>query len=96
VQAVELYKGKLIAYAHGNFIFDQMWSYETRVGVIGRYTFYDNTLIGVEYIPTLIENYAQPRPLAGPERQAVLDGMKAASAELSGRLAAKPTATSAP
>src|SRR5207249_2300156 len=41
VQAVEIYKGKFIAYAHGNFIFDQMWSYETRVGVIGKYTFYD-------------------------------------------------------
>jgi len=86
VQAVELYKGKLIAYAHGNFIFDQMWSYETRVGVIGKYTFYDKALVGVEYIPTLIENYAQPVPLAGPDRQAVLDGMKAASEELAGRI----------
>jgi len=85
VQAVELYKGKLIAYAHGNFIFDQMWSYETRVGVIGKYTFYDDKLIGVEYIPTIIENYAQPRPLEGAERLAVLDGMKAASEELAGR-----------
>ena len=79
VQAMELYKGKLITYAHGNFIFDQMWSYETRVGVIGRYTFYDDVLVGVEFIPTLIENYAQPIPLESAERQAVLDGMKAAS-----------------
>ncbi len=82
VQAVEVYKGKFIAYAHGNFIFDQMWSYETRVGVIGKYTFYDDALIGMEYIPTIIENYAQPRPLEGAERQAVLDGMEAASEEL--------------
>jgi poly-gamma-glutamate synthesis protein (capsule biosynthesis protein) len=82
VQAVEFYKDKYIAYAHGNFIFDQMWSYETRVGVIGKYTFYDKVLIGVEYIPTLIENYAQPVPMQGNERQAVLDGMKAASEEL--------------
>jgi poly-gamma-glutamate capsule biosynthesis protein CapA/YwtB (metallophosphatase superfamily) len=87
VQAVEVYKGKFIAYAHGNFIFDQMWSYETRVGVIGKYTFYDETLVGVEYIPTLIQDYAQPVPLEGAERQAVLDGMKAASEELAGRLA---------
>jgi len=86
VQAVEVYEGKLIAYAHGNFIFDQMWSYETRVGVIGKYTFYDETLIGVEYIPTLIEDYAQPRPVEGTERQAVLDGMKAASEELASSL----------
>jgi len=26
VQGIELYKGAYIAYAHGNFIFDQMWS----------------------------------------------------------------------
>jgi poly-gamma-glutamate synthesis protein (capsule biosynthesis protein) len=88
VQAVELYKGAFIAYAHGNFIFDQMWSYETRVGVIGKYTFYDDQLVRVEYIPTLIEDYAQPVPLDGAERQAVLDGMKAASEELAAQIAA--------
>jgi poly-gamma-glutamate synthesis protein (capsule biosynthesis protein) len=87
VQAVEVYKGKFIAYAHGNFIFDQMWSYETRVGVIGKYTFYDDTLVGVEFTPTLIQDYAQPVPLEGAERQAVLDGMKAASKELAASLA---------
>jgi hypothetical protein len=92
VQAVELHKGKFIAYAHGNFIFDQMWSYETRVGVIGRYTFYDDVLVAVEFIPTLIENYAQPVPMEGAEAQAVLDGMKAASEDLAGRVAGTPSA----
>ncbi len=90
VQAVELYKGKLITYAHGNFIFDQMWSYETRVGVIGKYTFYDDRLVGVEYIPTLIEDYAEPVPMTGPERQAVLDLMRSASEELASRFAPAP------
>ncbi len=79
VQGVEIYKGKFIAYAHGNFIFDQMWSDETRIGVIGKYTFYDRTLVKVEFIPTRIEDYAQPVPLSGAEAQAALDGMKAAS-----------------
>ncbi len=92
VQAVELYEGKFIAYAHGNFIFDQMWSYETRVGVIGRYTFYGDVLVGVEFTPTLIENYAQPVPMQGAEAQAVLDGMKAASGELAGRVVEASTA----
>jgi len=82
VQAVEVYNGGYIAYAHGNYIFDQMWSYETRVGVIGKYTFYDDELIGVEYVPTLIENSAQPTPMLGEERQAVLDGMREASQQL--------------
>lgn len=82
VQGVELYRDGFIAYAHGNFIFDQMWSYETRVGVIGKYTFYDDELIGVEFTPVLIENYAQPVPLMGEERQAVLDTMREASDQL--------------
>jgi poly-gamma-glutamate synthesis protein (capsule biosynthesis protein) len=82
VQAAEVYNGGYITYAHGNYIFDQMWSYETRVGVIGKYTFYDDQLIGVEYVPTLIENYAQPVPMVGEERQAVLDGMRDASQQL--------------
>jgi poly-gamma-glutamate synthesis protein (capsule biosynthesis protein) len=82
VQAVEVYNGKYITYAHGNFIFDQMWSYETTLGVIGKYTFYDDTLIGVEYVPIKIENYAQPVPLTGDERQSVLDTMRDASQRL--------------
>ncbi|MDH7499470.1 MAG: CapA family protein, partial [candidate division NC10 bacterium] len=81
VQAVEIYKGKLIAYAHGNFVFDQMWSYGTRVGVMGRYTFYDRALIKVEYLPVRIDHYAQPVLLEGEEAKAVLKGMKEASEE---------------
>lgn len=87
VQAVEIYNGGFITYAHGNFIFDQMWSYETRVGVIGRYTFYDDKLVGVEFVPVLIHEHAQPVPMEGAERQAVLDAMKAASEELAAALA---------
>lgn len=90
VQAVEVYRGKFIAYAHGNFIFDQMWSYETRVGVIGRYTFYDRELVRVEFVPVVIEDYARPRPLQGLEAQAVLDGMRRASEALAQRLAMRP------
>ncbi len=89
VQGIELYRGKLITYAHGNFIFDQMWSYETRVGVIGRYTFYDRTLAAVEFVPVPIEDWAQPVPLDGPEAEAVLDGMRTASEELARRLAGR-------
>jgi poly-gamma-glutamate synthesis protein (capsule biosynthesis protein) len=79
VQPVEIYQGKLITYGHGNFIFDQMFSSETRISVIGRYTFYDDALIGVEFIPTLIENYAQPVPLEGADAQAILKHMRVAS-----------------
>jgi poly-gamma-glutamate synthesis protein (capsule biosynthesis protein) len=90
VQAVEIYRGKLIAYAHGNFIFDQMWSYGTRVGVLGRYTFHDRILVKAEYLPIRIENYAQPVPLQGEEAVAVLDQMREASEELARKVAAAP------
>jgi poly-gamma-glutamate synthesis protein (capsule biosynthesis protein) len=86
VQAVELYKGKLIAYAHGNFIFDQMWSPEVRRGVLGRYTFYDQHLVRAEYLPVLIEDYWQPRFLAGNEAQALLNSMYQASRTLEASL----------
>jgi len=40
VQGIQIIGGKLITYAHGNFIFDQTWSKETQEGVVGEYIFY--------------------------------------------------------
>lgn len=40
-QPIEFYHGKLITYAHGNFVFDQEWSRRTKEGIVGRYTFYN-------------------------------------------------------
>lgn len=92
VQGIEVYNGRFITYAHGNFIFDQMWSYETRLGVLGKYTFYDDTLIGVEFTPVRIDNYAQPVPLEGQERQDVLDTMKQATADFAAGIRTTPGA----
>ena len=84
VEPVEIYKGKLITYAHGNFIFDQMWSQETREGVVGRYTFYGTQLVRVDYRPLVIDNYAQPRWLddSTGEGKAIVDRMTTASYQL--------------
>jgi len=76
IQPVEIYKGKLIMYAHGNFIFDQMWSEETKIGAVGVYTFYDRTLIKAEYFPVKIQNYGQPYFLEGTEKQQILNRLK--------------------
>lgn len=73
IQPVELYKGKAIMYAHGNFVFDQMWSEKTREGVIGKYTFFDNQLIDIEFIPTYILDYGQPQILEGDHKTRILD-----------------------
>lgn len=82
IQPVELYKNKLITYAHGNFVFDQEWSQKTKEGVVGRYTFYDNTLIDVEYLPLQIDNYGQPYFLEGDKKTNILKEMKTESFNL--------------
>lgn len=61
VQPVEEYRGALIAYSLGNFVFDQMWSEETREGVVGRFTFSGDVLSSFEFIPVSIEAVGQPQ-----------------------------------
>ena len=82
VQGVEIYHGKFIAYAHGNFVFDQMFSLQTREGVVGTYTFYGKKLIAVHYRPILIENYAQPHFLPASQEGPVLKQMYDASLQI--------------
>jgi len=85
VQAVEIYHNHLITYAHGNFVFDQMFSDETREGVVGTYTFYGRRLIAVRYGPIFIYDYSQPRWATPAQSRAILGGMAAASYQLSRR-----------
>jgi hypothetical protein len=40
---------------------------------------YHNMLVGVEFTPTLIQDYAQPVPLAGTEAQDAISSMRDAS-----------------
>lgn len=82
IQPIEFYKGRLITYAHGNYIFDQMWSEKTKEGVIGKYTFYDNKLVDVEYFPLKIQDYGQAYFLEGGYRERILTEMKTESLKL--------------
>lgn len=76
VQGTEQYNGKYITYAHGNFIVDQMWSEETREGVIGKYTFNNKGLINTQFIPVIIDDYSQPRFATALESGKILSGMR--------------------
>ena len=82
VQGVEFYKGKLITYAHGNFIFDQTWSDETQEGVLGTYTFYDKNLINVTYKPIVVDKSYQPKFVTGERAGKIIKQMKDSSLEL--------------
>jgi len=75
VQGVEIYKNKVIAYAHGNFIFDQTWSQETQEGVVGEYIFFGKNLVQVKYHPILVNVSYQPRFLSTKDGQHILNRM---------------------
>jgi poly-gamma-glutamate synthesis protein (capsule biosynthesis protein) len=85
-QGVEVYKGKLITYAHGNFVFDQMWSEETREGVIGTYTFYGTQLVAATWKPVRSYDYGQPVFMNAKDSASTLQTMEAASDTLATRL----------
>lgn len=81
-QGVELYRGRMIAYAFGNFVFDQPWSVETQQGMIGLFTFLDDRLIDAEFTPVRLYDWGQPRPANEPERSKLLGIMREASEAL--------------
>ncbi|MBI2049461.1 CapA family protein [Candidatus Roizmanbacteria bacterium] len=83
IQPIEIYKDKVITYAHGNFVFDQEWSQKTKEGVVGKYTFYENKLIDIEFLPVLIENYGQPYFLNNNRKIEILDRMRIETLRLS-------------
>jgi poly-gamma-glutamate capsule biosynthesis protein CapA/YwtB (metallophosphatase superfamily) len=76
VQGVEKYKGKYIIYSLGNFIFDQMWSNETRLGAMAEIIFDDKKVESVNFIPIKIFDYSQPMILEGEEKEVILKRLK--------------------
>lgn len=62
VEPYEQYKNGYIFYSLGNFVFDQMWSEETKKGEIAKIQFKDKEIEKVEVVPITIYDYNQPRP----------------------------------
>lgn len=75
-QPVEVYKGKVIMYSHGNAIFDQMWSEETRTGIIGKYYFKGKALVDVNFTPLYIHDYGRAEIINGSKSEIVLNNLK--------------------
>jgi poly-gamma-glutamate synthesis protein (capsule biosynthesis protein) len=73
VQGYEVYKGKPVFYALGNFIFDQMWSEETKLGYLLKVNLSGRQLSSFTFHPVKIENYSQPSFLEGEDKEKVLD-----------------------
>ena len=60
VQAIESYKGRLIIYCLGNFVFDQDWSRQTLEGCMLHLYWRGTTLASIRFVPYLIEDRCQP------------------------------------
>jgi len=76
VQNVEKYNDGYIIYSLGNFVFDQMWSNETRLGAMAEIIFQDKKVKSIEFIPIKIHDYSQPEVLVGGEKEMILKRLK--------------------
>jgi poly-gamma-glutamate capsule biosynthesis protein CapA/YwtB (metallophosphatase superfamily) len=88
LQELELYKGRLIAYSLGNFVFGSE-SNRTNTSMILLLTFQGNMLAKVEAIPLDVNNYRvkyRPHVLEGKAAEEVLSGINAGSARFNTRL----------
>ncbi|OQX50970.1 hypothetical protein B5M47_02545, partial [candidate division CPR3 bacterium 4484_211] len=76
VQKYEEYNGGLIFYGLGNLVFDQMWSQKTREGMLVKLKINQDKEFSFELIPTVIEDYAQPRLASAKETAQILGYMR--------------------
>jgi len=60
VQEIEEYKGGVIYYSLGNLVFDQMWSEQTREGMVAFLYFRDGELVNREERQIYMQQWAQP------------------------------------
>lgn len=73
MQPIEFYRGSLITYNLGNFIFDQMWAEYTREGVILRCKMLGSYVTEIEVLPYRICDYCQPVVMEQGSGQYLLD-----------------------
>ena len=60
VQEIEYIDEVPVYYSLGNFVFDQMWSEETKKGLVVKLTFEDGEIVNEELLPTYMSFHAQP------------------------------------
>ncbi len=67
-QIIEFYQDKPIIYSLGNLVFDQMWSPETRQGLLAK-MFWRDGWERIEIIPIKIYDYGQPEIISDEEER---------------------------
>ncbi len=87
VQATEVYKGKLIVYSLGNYVFDQEWSIETKQGAMVALQFHGNRHVGARLVPVLITDSSTPHIATPAEAAPIFARIWGATDTLAARLA---------
>jgi poly-gamma-glutamate synthesis protein (capsule biosynthesis protein) len=72
IQPLTIDGNSLTFFAHGNFIFDQMWSEETKKGFILKTYIYRGKIIDAEATPVYIKDFGQPEIVTGEEREKMI------------------------
>jgi poly-gamma-glutamate synthesis protein (capsule biosynthesis protein) len=91
IQAIESYKGRLIIYGLGNFIFDQDWSRQTLEGCMLHLYWRGTTLASIRFVPYLIKDRCQPNIISQAEAVDIFERMWSGTDMLaSGRYGPEP------
>lgn len=72
VQPLTINNSQLTFFAHGNFIFDQMWSESTKKGFILKTYLYKGKIIDAEVTPIYIKDFGQPEIVKGEEGEKMI------------------------
>jgi poly-gamma-glutamate synthesis protein (capsule biosynthesis protein) len=70
---MEIYKGKPIFYSIGNFVYDQMFTVETRQGYVIDLTFRGKNVVNYRIHPTEVLDFVQPRLMSSSEKTSFWD-----------------------
>lgn len=79
---IEVYDNGVIVYSHGNFVFDQMWSDETRTGMAVAWHFEKNNLQKIVVYPIWITDYGLANLAAGKRAESTLQTVQNISGNL--------------
>jgi len=72
VQTFEKYKDGYIFYSLGNFVFDQMWSEETKQGLMAKIVFNSDQIQSIQAIPIIINQEYQPDIATAPTDEKIV------------------------
>jgi poly-gamma-glutamate capsule biosynthesis protein CapA/YwtB (metallophosphatase superfamily) len=72
LQGMTILNDTPVFYGLGNFLFDQMWSQETRQGMVLKILLFEGKIIDTTLMPTILYDYCQPRFAEGQEKDDLL------------------------